>query len=155
LPPRHASTDILSLLFQGVAMCGCAVFLWRTAAFFAIASPDPAARHFNAGLSVREDETGTARVERAREGLALQPSPSIDRRMAAMGGSHNNANTIADTFIGFLTGGGLGTGLALRTNSSLLHRRVAPGEPTSSGFLQLVWEGFVRVCVAPAPWRLE
>lgn len=96
------------------------------------------ARH-NLGLSVREDETGTARVERAREGLALQPSPSIDRRMASMGGSHNNANTIADTFIGFLTGGGLGTGLALRTNSSLLHRRVAPGNFAPRADARAVW----------------
>lgn len=83
---------------------------------------------------MREDENGEARVERTRPGLALQPSPSLLRAEGAalstvpeVSRNQSNAETIADSFVKFLTGGGLGTGLALRSDSSLLRRRTAPG----------------------------
>jgi hypothetical protein len=67
-------------------------------------------------------------VERTQQGRALQPSPSIIHRQGSQGSDGASAETIADTFVRFLTGGGLGTGLALRSDSSLMRRAAAPGE---------------------------
>jgi uncharacterized membrane protein SirB2 len=95
---------------------------------------------------VREDENGEARVERTRPGLALQPSPSLLRAEGAalstvpeVSRNQSNAETIADSFVKFLTGGGLGTGLALRSDSSLLRRRTAPGNFAPRTDAAAVW----------------
>lgn len=75
------------------------------------------------GLTLRhhDDEERLGRyVERVGAG-ALQPAPSWhnlrDRR----------TTKIVDTFVGLFNGAGLGTGLALRSDSSLLIRHPSPG----------------------------
>lgn len=80
---------------------------------------------FHAGLSVREEADGHMRVVRTSVGTALQPSPSWQRASEAP--NEQNVKSIADSFVALLAGKGLGTGMALRSNSSLLRGRSAPG----------------------------
>lgn len=76
---------------------------------------------------MREEADGQARVERISVGAALHPSPSWQRASEAP--NERTVKSIADSFVALLAGKGLGTGLALRSDSSLLRRRHAPGGP--------------------------
>ncbi|PSC71917.1 calcium proton exchanger [Micractinium conductrix] len=91
----------------------------------------------NLGLSHREADDGHATVERTAVGVALHPSPSWQR--AQSGDEEEKARNIADTFVRMLAGKGLGTGLALRSDSSLLARHVAPGMWAPRGDAKAVW----------------
>ena len=59
----------------------------------------------------------------------MQPTPSWDQGLSNLGNTANGrtaATNIADKFVQFLSGAGLGTGMALRSHSSVL-RPQAPG----------------------------
>ncbi|KAL4431721.1 hypothetical protein ABPG77_002937, partial [Micractinium sp. CCAP 211/92] len=91
----------------------------------------------NLGLSVREEADGHMRVVRTSVGTALQPSPSWQRASEAP--NEQNVKSIADSFVALLAGKGLGTGMALRSNSSLLRGRSAPGMFAPRTDAKAVW----------------
>ena len=65
----------------------------------------------------------------------MQPTPSWDHGLSSLATPANGrsaATNIADKFVQFLAGAGLGTGMALRSHSSLLRRR-APGGQRRGG----------------------